>query len=75
MKEMGGAEIAEGIFRLAALLGVGLRGYLVGYRYVTEVKLPWLSMKERLIRAFLSAKEKRERGENPQIPIKSQKDR
>lgn len=75
LKEMGGAEIAEGVFRLAALLGVGLRGYLVGYRYVTEVKLPWLSMKERLIRAFLSAKEKRERGENPQIPIKLQKER
>lgn len=55
VKEMGAAEIAEGIFQLAALLGVGLRGYLVGYRYVTEIKLPWLSMKERLIRAFLSS--------------------
>lgn len=55
VKEMGAAEIAEGIFQLAALLGVGLRGYLVGYRYVTEVKLPWLSVKERLIRAFLSS--------------------
>lgn len=59
MKEMGPAEIAEGIFQLAALVGVGLRGYLVGYRYVTEVKLPWLSMKERLIRAFLASEEKR----------------
>lgn len=65
VKEMGAAEIAQGIFQLAALLGVGLRGYLIGYRYVTEVKLPWLSVKERLIRAFLSSETRAPASENP----------
>lgn len=55
IREMSVAEIAEGLLQLTALLGVGLRGCLIGYRYVHEIKLPWLSMKERLIRAFLSS--------------------
>lgn len=55
VKEMSAAEIAEGLLQLLALFGVGLRGCLIGYRYVHEIKLPWLSMKERLLRAFLSS--------------------
>lgn len=58
-KEMSAAEIAEGLLRLIALFGVGLRGCTVGLRYVYEIKLPWLAMKERLILAFLAADGKR----------------
>ncbi|MCQ2414180.1 MAG: hypothetical protein MJ082_05240 [Clostridia bacterium] len=44
--------ILSGIFRLSALLGVGAKGYIFGYRYVSENLTAWLSAKTKLLESF-----------------------
>ena len=52
------ATVIDGIFKLASLPIIGLRGYLGGYTYVRESKTLWLKTKTRLLEAFLSREAK-----------------
>lgn len=47
------SAILEGIFKLSALLIVGLRGYMQGYLFVGESEIPFLRAKARLLERFL----------------------
>ncbi len=47
------SAILEGIFKLSALLIVGLRGYVQGYLFVSEAEIPFIRAKTRLLERFL----------------------
>lgn len=47
------SAILEGIFKLSALLIVGLRGYVQGYLFVSEAEIPFIRAKARLLERFL----------------------
>ena len=49
--------VVEGILKLSTLLTVGFRGYLQGYRYITDALTPWMRTKAKLLEAFLAGKE------------------
>ena len=46
-------DVMDGIFKLAALLIIGFRGYLAGYNYKKNTVSLWNDTKSRLIGAFL----------------------
>lgn len=49
------ADVIEGLFKIASLVIIGLRGYFAGYNY-RRLTLPvWLETKSRLLDAFLKA--------------------
>lgn len=50
------SSVMDGIFKLAALPIIGLRGYSEGYSYVKNGKSAWLETKSRLLETFLSQK-------------------
>ena len=51
------SAILEGIFKLSALLIVGLRGYVQGYLFIGESEIPFIRAKARLLERFLSETE------------------
>lgn len=52
-----GEVILEGLFKLSALLTIGLRGYVDGYAHVTESLCPFVAAKNRLLDTFLLSTE------------------
>ncbi len=46
----------EGILKLSALLSMGLRGYIAGVHYVSDVLTPYHKVREKLLDAFLNKK-------------------
>ena len=52
-----GEVILEGVLKLSALLTVGLRGYVDGYRYVAQSLCAFIGNKNRLLDTFLLSKE------------------
>ncbi len=51
------SAILEGAFKLAALLIVGLRGYVQGYLFIGDSEIPFIRAKARLLEQFLSEAE------------------
>ena len=51
---MTASAILEGVFKLTALLIVGLRGYVQGYLFIGESEIPFIRAKARLLERFLS---------------------
>lgn len=47
------SAVLEGLFKLSALLVIGLRGYMQGYLFVLETEIPFLQAKKRLLEQFL----------------------
>ena len=47
------SAILEGIFKLSALLIIGLRGYTQGYLFTSETEIPFIRAKARLLSLFL----------------------
>ena len=45
--------VLEGVLKLSALLSMGLRGYLAGVHYVSDVLTPYHKVREKLLDAFL----------------------
>lgn len=56
------SAILEGVFKLSALLIIGLRGYTQGYLFTSEAEIPFLRAKTRLLERFLYEDEE----QNPQ---------
>ncbi len=48
------SAILEGIFKLSALLIIGLRGYTQGYLFISEAEIPFLRAKMQLLERFLA---------------------
>lgn len=51
------SAVLEGVFKLSALLIVGLRGYVQGYLFIGESEIPFIRAKARLLERFLSEAE------------------
>lgn len=47
------SAILEGIFKLSALLIVGLRSYVQGYLFIQEAEIPFIRAKTQLLQRFL----------------------
>ncbi len=47
------SAVIEGLFKLSALLIIGLRGYTQGYLLVSEAEIPFIRAKTRLLAQFL----------------------
>ena len=48
------SAILEGVFKLSALLIIGLRGYTHGYLFIGEAEIPFIRAKTQLLERFLS---------------------
>lgn len=47
------SAILEGIFKLSALLIIGLRGYTQGYLFISEAEIPFIRAKTQLLERFI----------------------